>query len=61
VLATLQVWQASSSILRQRAMQTLIAAQHCSYPALMPDKLKEMAKSGALDKEVELMKALLLH
>lgn len=61
VLATLDNWQASSSILRQRKMQTLIAAQHCSYPALLPANIKEMAKTGALDDEVVRMKAILLH
>lgn len=61
VIATLDNWQASSSILRQRKMQTLIAGQHCSYPALLPANIKEMAKSGALDDEVVRMKAILLH
>jgi len=32
VLDVLQVWQASTAIFRQRRLQTLIAAQHCSYP-----------------------------
>jgi SpoVK/Ycf46/Vps4 family AAA+-type ATPase len=61
VLETLQFWQASSSILQQRLMQTLIAAQHCSYPQLIPPKLKELIASGELDTKVRQLKAQLLH
>lgn len=61
VLDTLQHWQASSSILKQRKMQALIAAQHCSYPLLMPPKLRELAASGELDTMVEQLKAVLLR
>jgi hypothetical protein len=61
VLETLQFWQASSSILQQRLMQTLIAAQHCSYPQLIPPKLKELIASGELDAKVRQLKAQLLH
>lgn len=35
-------WQASRSIEREREMQELIAAQHCSYPDLLPSRLREM-------------------
>lgn len=61
VLATLEVWRASNSILRQRKMQTMIAALHCSYPTLLPAALREKADSGALDDEVEALKAVLLR
>jgi hypothetical protein len=61
VLATLQIWRASASILRQRYMQTLIAAQHCSYPGLMPEELMAKAESGELETEIGQLKAQLLR
>lgn len=33
-------WQASKSIEKQRNLQTLIAALHCSYPELLPETLR---------------------
>ncbi|MBX9693912.1 MAG: AAA family ATPase, partial [Cyanobacteria bacterium] len=36
VLETLSVWQASTSIVEERRLQSLIASQHCSYPSLVP-------------------------
>lgn len=59
VVHTLEVWQASASILRERRLQTLLAAQHCSYPALLPPDLKEAAESGALEQEAQALKAVL--
>ena len=32
VLEVLQIWQASTAIVQQQRLQTLIAALHCSYP-----------------------------
>lgn len=41
----LEGWQASRSIERQRELQELIAALHCSYPRLLPPRLQEMEES----------------
>ncbi len=53
VLETLRVWQASNSIRQQRLLQTLIAAQHCSYPGLLPADIKEFAGSAELDAKIQ--------
>ncbi len=42
VAEVLNVWQASSSIVAQRRFQSLLAAQHCSYPQLTPDWIKRL-------------------
>ena len=52
VLEVLQIWQASTAIVQQRRLQTLIAALHCSYPQLLPDGLRNM-RAEAIQKEVE--------
>jgi hypothetical protein len=44
VLATLKVWQASKSIMAMREVQSLIAAQHCSYPELIPERIRQQAE-----------------
>lgn len=61
VRETLEYWQASSSIQQQRRMQTLIAAQHCSYPKLMPPALAALIKEGMLEGELNSLRARLLH
>lgn len=43
VVEVLHGWQASRSIMEQREFQMLIAAQHCSYPDLLTEKLKGMS------------------
>jgi len=55
VLDVLQIWQASTSIVQQRRLQTLIAAQHCSYPQLLPSWLRVM-DPAAVHREVEQLK-----
>ena len=55
VLDVLQVWQASTSIFRQRRLQTLIASQHCSYPQLLPAALRN-AEPEAVQREIEELK-----
>jgi ATPase family associated with various cellular activities (AAA) len=52
VLEVLQIWQASTAIVQQRRLQTLIAALHCSYPQLLPDWLCSMT-TEAIQKEAE--------
>jgi hypothetical protein len=42
-LEVLSGWQASKSIKKEREFQEIIAAQHCSYPTLLPDKYKKMS------------------
>src|SRR5262245_32274932 len=55
VLEVLQIWQASTAIVQQRRLQTLIAALHCSYPQLLPECLRAMS-AEALQKEAEELK-----
>jgi hypothetical protein len=55
VLEVLQIWQASTAIVQQRRLQTLIAALHCSYPQLLPECLRTMS-ADAIQKEVEALK-----
>ena len=40
-LQVLKRWSASRSIMAQREFQSLIAAQHSSYPELLPERLRE--------------------
>jgi hypothetical protein len=61
VLETLAVWQASASILKQRKLQTLLAAQHCSYPQLIPPDLRAKLQTDEIELEVQRLKDLLLH
>ena len=51
----LQIWQASTAIMQQRRLQTLIAALHCSYPQLLPTWLRSM-RTEAIQKEAEELK-----
>jgi hypothetical protein len=55
VLAVLQIWQASTAIVQQRRLQTLIAALHCSYPQLLPEWLQHLT-AEAIQKEAEELK-----
>jgi hypothetical protein len=55
VLEVLQIWQASTAIVQQRRLQTLIAALHCSYPQLLPGWLRSMT-TEAIQKEAEALK-----
>ena len=52
VLEVLHIWQASTAIVQQRRLQTLIAALHCSYPQLLPEWLRHMS-AEAIQQEVE--------
>jgi hypothetical protein len=52
VLEVLHIWQASTAIVQQRRLQTLIAALPCSYPQLLPAWLRHMS-SEAIQQEVE--------
>ncbi len=55
VLEVLQIWQASTAIVQQRRLQTLIAALHCSYPQLLPTWLRSMS-TESIHKEAEELK-----
>jgi ATPase family associated with various cellular activities (AAA) len=55
VREVLQIWQASTAIVQQRRLQTLIAALHCSYPQLLPKWLRSM-RIEAIQKEAEELK-----
>ena len=56
VLKTLEIWRASASILRERRLQTLIAAQHCSYPGLLPAELRDKVGSEDYETEIQALK-----
>ncbi len=56
VLKTLEVWRASASILRERRLQTLIAAQHCSYPGLLPVDLRDKVGTEEYEAEIQALK-----
>jgi hypothetical protein len=60
VIEVLSGWQASKSIKLQREFQEMIAAQHCSYPDLLPARYKTMSDSE-LAKKIELMKLSVLR
>lgn len=60
VLEVLMGWQASKSIKRQRQFQEMIAAMHCSYPRLLPQRYRDIPDEVLLRK-VEEMQRLLLH
>lgn len=54
----LEGWQASRSIEREREFQTLIAALHCSYPKLLPERLRDL-EEGEIAERVEKLHYLL--
>ncbi|MCK4760666.1 MAG: AAA family ATPase [Candidatus Aminicenantes bacterium] len=58
VLEVLTGWQASKSIKRQREFQEMIAALHCSYPNLLPEKYRDLP-DNVLMRKVEELKILL--
>ncbi len=60
VLEVLSGWQASKSIKRQRQFQEMIAALHCSYPNLLPEKYRGLP-DDVLMRQVEELKMLLIH
>ncbi len=56
----LEGWQASRSIERERELQTLIAALHCSYPKLLPERLRAL-REGEISERVEKLQYMLRH
>jgi AAA+ superfamily predicted ATPase len=57
-LQVLNEWQASKSIKQERKFQELIAAQHCSYPTLLPDKYKKISDNDLSKLSEELKRKL---
>ena len=55
-LCVLDVWSASSAITEERHFQTLVAAQHCSYPGLLPAALRDLPAAD-LRQEMETMRS----
>ncbi len=43
VLQVLDYWRAGMSIVREREFQMHVAAMHCSYPALLPERFRRMS------------------
>ena len=54
----LKGWQASRSIERERELQALIAALHCSYPKLLPPAIQAMTENEIVER-VEKLKWML--
>ena len=46
----LEGWQASRSIERERELQALIAALHCSYPRLLPQRIRDMSEKEIVER-----------
>ena len=42
VLQVLDYWRAGMAIVREREFQMHVAAMHCSYPALLPERFRKM-------------------
>ena len=42
VLQVLDYWRAGMVIVREREFQMHVAAMHCSYPALLPERFRKM-------------------
>jgi len=43
VLQVLDYWRAGMVIVREREFQMHVAAMHCSYPALLPERFRKMS------------------
>ncbi len=43
VLQVLDYWRAGMSIVREREFQMHVAALHCSYPVLLPERFRKMS------------------
>lgn len=57
-LSVLNDWSASQSIRTQREFQEVIAAQHCSYPDLLPERYRKLSDLE-LKRHTETLRALL--
>lgn len=60
ITSVLDRWQASKSIKQERLFQEMVAAQHCSYPQLLPERYRRI-NDAALTEQIELMKLRLRH
>ena len=58
VETVLEEWSASTAIVQQRRMQSLIASEHCSYPKLLPQWIKDLGPDK-IREEVTSLKFLL--
>ncbi|CAM2064725.1 AAA family ATPase [Sulfidibacter corallicola] len=56
-LDVLSGWSASRSITKQRELQSLIAARHCSYPALLPERYRSLGDAEMVQR-IEAMRHL---
>ena len=46
----LEGWQASRAIERERELQELIAALHCTYPRLLPQRIRDMSEKDIVER-----------
>lgn len=60
ITTILDQWQASKSIKAERLFQEMVAAQHCSYPQLLPERYRSLSDADLTD-QIELMKVRLRH
>jgi len=60
IVQILEQWQASKSIKQERLFQEMVAAQHCSYPLLLPERYRQTSDADLSD-QIEMMKLRLRH
>lgn len=60
IATILDQWQASKSIKQERLFQEMVAAQHCSYPLLLPERYRNIG-DAELAERIETMKMRLRH
>lgn len=58
ILEVLETWDASRAIIVERAFQELVASQHCSYPKLLPERIRKMDPRKIVE-EIEVLRSLL--
>ncbi len=60
ITVILERWQASKSIKQERLFQEMVAAQHCSYPLLLPERYRQLSDAELSDR-IEMLKMHLRH
>ena len=61
VLQVLDYWRTGMSIVREREFQMHVAAMHCSYPALLPERFRKMSTEELIAATDSLQLALYLR
>jgi hypothetical protein len=55
-LAVIAYWRASAAIAEKRRFQMLVAANHCTYPQLLPKEFQGDGAQVNIDEEIESLK-----